>query len=104
MVQSVLSFSIYCRITRFSSSTSRGFATWALDRARNDMDDLYLLNPDTVLALGSEGKLADLSGLDSVPPPRSDGSRFWCPSPQPDASSSAADSRAAARPRRPPGP
>ena len=38
----------------------------ALDRARNDMDDLYLLNPDTVLALGSEGKLADLSGLDSV--------------------------------------
>ncbi|MCI8539443.1 MAG: extracellular solute-binding protein [Oscillospiraceae bacterium] len=34
-----------------------------LDRARNDMDDLYLLNPDTILALGAEGKLADLSGL-----------------------------------------
>ena len=34
-----------------------------LDRARNDMDDLYLLNPDTVLALGGEGKLADLSDL-----------------------------------------
>ncbi len=38
----------------------------ALDRARNDMDDLYLLNPDTVLALGEEGKLMDLSGLDSA--------------------------------------
>ncbi len=38
----------------------------ALDRARNDMDDLYLLNPDTILALGREGKLADLSGLDSA--------------------------------------
>ncbi len=37
-----------------------------LDRARNDMDDLYLLNPDTILALGAEGKLEDLSGLDSA--------------------------------------
>ena len=36
----------------------------ALDRARNNMDDFYLLNPDTIQALGEEGKLADLSGLD----------------------------------------
>lgn len=35
-----------------------------LDRARNDMDDIYLLNPDTLRALGEEGKLQDLSGLD----------------------------------------
>ncbi len=35
----------------------------ALDRARNDMDDLYLLNPDVIQALGDEGKLMDLSGL-----------------------------------------
>lgn len=35
-----------------------------LDRARNNMDDLYLLNPDTIQALGREGRLADLSGLD----------------------------------------
>ena len=27
------------------------------------MDDMYLLNPDTILALGEEGKLRDLSGL-----------------------------------------
>ena len=35
----------------------------SLDRVRNHMDDLYLLNPDTIQVLGSEGKLADLSGL-----------------------------------------
>ncbi len=38
----------------------------ALDRARNNMDDLYLLNPDTIRILGEEGKLADLSELASV--------------------------------------
>ena len=38
----------------------------ALDRARNNMDDLYLLNPDVILALGAEGHLMDLSGLDSA--------------------------------------
>ena len=38
----------------------------ALERARNNMDDLYLLNPDTLLALGEEGKLMDLSGLEST--------------------------------------
>ncbi|MCI9331512.1 MAG: extracellular solute-binding protein [Oscillibacter sp.] len=38
----------------------------SLDRARNNMDDLYLLNPDTILTLGKEGKLMDLSGLDSA--------------------------------------
>lgn len=38
----------------------------ALDRARNDMDDLYLLNPDVIQKLAGEGKLMDLSGLDSA--------------------------------------
>lgn len=38
----------------------------ALDRARNDMDDLYLLNPDVIKILGEEGKLMDLSGLESA--------------------------------------
>lgn len=37
-----------------------------LDRARNNMDDLYLLNPDTIQILGMEGKLADLSALESA--------------------------------------
>ena len=35
-----------------------------LDRARNNMDDLYLLNPDTIQVLGNEGRLADLSELE----------------------------------------
>ena len=38
----------------------------ALERARNNMDDLYLLNPDVITALGEEGLLADLSGLACV--------------------------------------
>ncbi len=37
-----------------------------LDRARSNMDDLYLLNPDTIQILGSEGLLADLSSLECV--------------------------------------
>lgn len=34
-----------------------------LERARHDMDDLYLMNPDTIQILGLEEKLMDLSGL-----------------------------------------
>lgn len=34
-----------------------------LDRARNALDDFYLLNPDTIQMLGTEGHLEDLSGL-----------------------------------------
>ena len=37
-----------------------------LDRARNNMDDIYLLNPDTIMALGEEDLLMDLSSLDCV--------------------------------------
>lgn len=37
-----------------------------LDRVRNGMDDLYLLNPDTIQVLGEEGYLLDLSGLQSA--------------------------------------
>lgn len=38
----------------------------ALARVRNNMDDLYLLNPDTIQILGEEGKLMDLSDLECV--------------------------------------
>ncbi|WP_300627862.1 ABC transporter substrate-binding protein [uncultured Adlercreutzia sp.] len=34
-----------------------------LERARNNRDDMYLLNTDAIVALGKEGKLADLSQL-----------------------------------------
>ena len=37
-----------------------------LDRARSNMDDIYLLNPDTIKALGEEGRLMDLSELACV--------------------------------------
>lgn len=37
-----------------------------LSRARNNMDDIYLLNPDTIRLLGDEEKLMDLSGLECV--------------------------------------
>ena len=35
----------------------------SLDRARNNMDDIYLLNPDVIKVLGEEDLLMDLSGL-----------------------------------------
>ena len=37
-----------------------------LDRVRNNMDDIYLLNPDAIMTLGAEGLLMDLSGLESA--------------------------------------
>lgn len=37
-----------------------------LDRVTNNMDDMYLLNPDVILEVGAEGKLMDLSGLESA--------------------------------------
>ena len=37
-----------------------------VDRARNHMDDIYLMNPDSIRILGEEGKLADLSNLESA--------------------------------------
>ena len=35
-----------------------------IDRIRNHMDDLYLLNPDVLQKTGEEGLLEDLSGLE----------------------------------------
>lgn len=35
----------------------------AIERARNNMDDIYLLNPDVIKTLGEEELLMDLSGL-----------------------------------------
>ncbi|MCI9148058.1 MAG: extracellular solute-binding protein [Hungatella sp.] len=46
--------------------TEKTYDDVVLDRARNNMDDLYLLNPDTIQILGEEGKLLDLSGLESA--------------------------------------
>lgn len=37
-----------------------------VERARAGLDDFYLLNPDTIKLLGTEGVLADLSGLEAA--------------------------------------
>lgn len=37
-----------------------------LERLNSNMDDFYLLNPDVIQKAGAEGKLTDLSGLDSA--------------------------------------
>lgn len=37
-----------------------------VDRVHNNMDDFYLLNPDTIQMLGAEGNLIDLSELSCV--------------------------------------
>ncbi len=52
--------------TYTAENQERTYDDVTLDRARNNMDDWYLLNPDTIQILGSEGKLADLSVLDSA--------------------------------------
>ena len=44
----------------------RNYDEVCLDRVRNNMDDIYLLNPDVILKLGAEGALMDLSGLDNA--------------------------------------
>ena len=46
--------------------TEKTYDDVTLDRARNNMDDLYLLNPDTIQILGEEGRLLDLSGLENT--------------------------------------
>lgn len=37
-----------------------------IDRLDHNMDDFYLLNPDVIQKAGKDGKLVDLSGLDSA--------------------------------------
>lgn len=46
--------------------TEKTYDDVTLDRIRNNMDDWYLLNPDTIQILGTEGRLVDLSVLDSA--------------------------------------
>ncbi len=46
--------------------TAEDYHEVLLERARHNLDDIYLLNPDTLRALGEEGLLADMSGLSCV--------------------------------------
>ena len=66
MAEAALDVTVVYRTYTAEDYQDKTYDNVCLDRARNNMDDLYLLNPDAVLALGAEGKLADLSGLDSA--------------------------------------
>ncbi len=66
MAEEELDLSLAYRTYTAESYQDKTYDEVTLDRARNNMDDMYLLNPDTILILGEEGKLADLSGLESA--------------------------------------
>lgn len=66
MAEEELGVTVAYRTYTAESYQDESYDDVTLKRARSDMDDIYLLNPDTLLALGAEGKLADLSGLESA--------------------------------------
>ena len=66
MAEEQLGITMVYRTYTAESYQDKTYDEAILDRARNNMDDLYLLNPDVILTLGAEGKLMDLSGLDSA--------------------------------------
>ena len=66
MAEEALGATVVYRTYTAENYQDKTYDEVCLDRARNDMDDVYLLNPDAVLILGAEGKLRDLSGLDSA--------------------------------------
>lgn len=66
MAEEKLGISVEYRTYTAEDYQEKTYDDVILDRARNNMDDIYLLNPDGIQALGTEGKLADLSGLACV--------------------------------------
>ncbi len=66
MAEKKLNVTMFYRTYTAESYQEKTYDEVVLDRVRSNMDDLYLLNPDTALILGAEGKLADLSGLSCV--------------------------------------
>ena len=66
MAEEALGITMVYRTYTAEDHQDKTYDDVALDRARSNLDDLYLLNPDTLLVLGSEGRLADLSGLESA--------------------------------------
>ncbi len=64
MAEETLGVTVAYRTYTAENYQDKTYDEVSLDRVRSNMDDLYLLNPDTILTLGSEGALADLSELD----------------------------------------
>lgn len=61
-----LGLTVEYRIYTAENYKEKTYDDVVLDRVRSDMDDFYLLNPDTIQTLGEEGRLLDLSDLDCV--------------------------------------
>lgn len=66
MAEEQLGLSVEYRTYTAENYKEKTYDEVSVDRARSNMDDIYLLNPDTIQLLGSEGALADLSGLPNV--------------------------------------
>lgn len=66
MAEEELGLTVEYRTYTAEDYEDRTYDEVGLDRVRNNMDDLYLLNPDTIQILGEEGHLLDLSDLECV--------------------------------------
>lgn len=66
MAEKELGLAVEYRTYTAENYQEKSYDDVALDRVRSNMDDFYLLNPDTIQTLGLEGRLVDLSGLESA--------------------------------------
>ncbi len=66
MAEEALGITVAYRTYTAENYQDKTYDDVSLDRVRNNMDDIYLLNPDTILTLGSEDALMDLAELDCV--------------------------------------
>lgn len=65
MAEKELGLSVEYRTYTAENYQEKTYDDVSLDRARHNMDDLYLLNPDTIQILGMEDRLLDLSVLEN---------------------------------------
>lgn len=66
MAEQELNLTVRYRTYTAENYQEKTYDDVCLDRVYNNMDDLYLLNPDTIQILGVEDKLLDLSVLESA--------------------------------------
>ena len=64
MAEERLHLTVEYRTYTAENYQERTYDDVVIDRVRHNMDDFYLMNPDTILVLGKEGKLLDLSELE----------------------------------------
>ncbi len=66
MAEEKLGVKVAYRTYTAESYQEKTYDEVTLERVRNNLDDFYLLNPDTIQILGEEGRLLDLSELSSA--------------------------------------